>query len=104
MGAGPVCGFESVGGKQVFEDGAPAATRQELTPGVRHTSLVKVRNNRAEAYLDGKLLVTWDTTYSDLTRRPDWAGRDPTRLGLGIWDKPARFHKVTLTDRTGQGG
>ena len=101
MGVGDVSGFESINGAHVFDEGAPGAVREPMQHGKRHTSLVKVRNNRVDAYLDGRLLVSWETDYSDLGRLAEWPTKGFRKLGLGTWNKPSRFHKVTVTDRTG---
>jgi hypothetical protein len=102
MGVGEVCGFESIEGKHVFDSGAKAATRLLLRHGVRHVSLVKVRDNGFQAFLDGNLVAEWRTDYHDVGRLEDWSFRTNDKLGIGTWNKPTRFHKAELIDRTGK--
>lgn len=100
MGVGDVCGFESIGGRHVFEPDAPTARRLPMQHNVRHVSLVRVRDDGVQAFLDGQLVAEHKTDYGNVTRLEDWVMRDDSKLGLGTWNKPSRFHKVELIDRT----
>ncbi|HZL34540.1 MAG TPA: protein kinase, partial [Tepidisphaeraceae bacterium] len=100
MGVGEVCGFESLNGMHVFDNNSPLTRRLPLQLGIRHTSVVKVRKDGVQSFLDGQLIVAWKTDYHDLSRADDWSMRDNDRLGIGTWNKPTVFHKVELIDRT----
>ena len=101
MNVGELSGFESVEGKHLFDPSAPLTRRMTVRPGVRHTSLVKVRKDHVQAFVDGALVVEYKTDYHDLSRLDDWSFRNNDKLGLGTWNKPTRFHKVELIDKTG---
>jgi len=98
MGDNHDCGFEYVGGKHVWESPFKAGLR--LTPGKRHISLVRVRNNRVQGYIDGQLLVDAVTDFKDFSKNPELAQPDNSRLGLGTYNAPARFHKVEVIEVT----
>jgi hypothetical protein len=98
MGDNHDCGFEYVGGKHVWESPFKAGLR--LTPGKRHVSLVRVRNNRVQGYIDGQLLVDAVTDFKDFSKNPELAQPDNSRLGLGTYNAPARFHKVEVIEVT----
>jgi serine/threonine-protein kinase len=98
MGDNHDCGFEYVGGKHVWESPFKAGLR--ITPGKRHVSLVRVRNNRVQGYIDGQLLVDAVTDFKDFSKNPELAQPDNSRLGLGTYNAPARFHKVEVIEIT----
>jgi eukaryotic-like serine/threonine-protein kinase len=100
MGVGEVCGFEALNGMHVFDRSSPLTRRWTARPGERHTSIVKVRKDGVSAFLDGELVVSFQTDYHDLSRTDDWSMRENNRLGLGTWNKSTVFHKVELIDRT----
>jgi serine/threonine-protein kinase len=101
MNVGELSGFESVEGRHVFDTSSPVTRRYTVKPGARHTSLVRVRKDRVQAFVDGQLVVEHKTDYHDLSRQDDWSFRNNDKLGLGTWNKPTRFHKVELIDKTG---
>lgn len=101
MNVGELSGFESVEGKHLFDPSAPLTRRMQVRTGVRHTSLVKVRKDRIQAFVDGAIVVDYKTDYHDLSRQDDWSFRNNDKLGIGTWNKPTRFHKVELIDKTG---
>ena len=80
---------------------SPVTRRFTVKPGVRHTSLVKVRKDRIQAFVDGQLVVEHKTDYRDLSRQDDWSFRNNDKLGLGTWNQPTHFHRVELIDQTG---
>jgi serine/threonine-protein kinase len=98
MGTNHECGFEYVGGKHVWE--SPFKSGFRLTAGKRHVSLVRVRNNRVQGYIDGQLLVDGVTDFKDFSKNPELAQPDNSRLGLGTYHAPARFHKVEVIEIT----
>ena len=98
MGDNHDCGFEYVGGKHVWESPFKASLR--LTPGKRHVSVVRVRNNRVQGYIDGQLLVDAVTDFKDFSKNPELGQPDNSRLGLGSYNAPARFHKVEVIEIT----
>ena len=101
MNVGELSGFESLDGKHLFDPSATLTRRMTVRPGVRHTSLVKVRKDHIQAIVDGAVVVDYKTDYHDLSRLDDWSFRNNDKLGVGTWNKPTRFHKVELIDKTG---
>ena len=98
MGTNHDCGFEYVGGKHVWE--SPFKNSFRLTQGKRHTALIRVRGNRAQGYIDGQLLVDAVTDFKDFSKNPELAQPDNSRLGLGSFNAPARFHRVEVIEIT----
>jgi hypothetical protein len=100
MGAfkGSVCGLHCVGGKPANLN--PTAVRDyTMTSGERHTSLLEVRKNSVAAYLDGKLLVRYDTDGSDLSTKKNWEVGQGS-LGIGSYLNSTVFHKVEVVERS----
>src|SRR5206468_8018551 len=74
--------------------------KKGISADTKHTSLVKVRDREVSAYLDGELLSTYTTDYSDLDAPKAWnLGRSATKenlLGLAV-ECPAMIEAITLT-------
>jgi hypothetical protein len=98
MGDKHECGFEYVRGKHVWE--SPFKSNFRITPGKRHVSVVRVRNNRVQGYIDGQLLVDAVTDFKDFSKNPELSQPDNSRLGLGSYHAPARFHKIEVVEIT----
>jgi hypothetical protein len=96
MGNTHDCGFEFVNGKHVWE--APFKNGFRLSPGKRHVSVVRVRNNRVQGYIDNQLLVDAVTDFKNFSKNPELAQPDNSRLGLGSYNAPARFHKIEVIE------
>jgi hypothetical protein len=94
---GTISGFQQIGGQSA--DRNPTGVRGLTTEnGQRHTSIVKVRKNALEAWLDGQLITRYETDGADLSSK-DWAVDKP--LGLGSQLSPTTFHRVELTEISG---
>jgi hypothetical protein len=98
MGVSHDCGFEFFEGKHVWDSGYKST--QRITPGKRHTSVVRVRDGRLQAWLDGRLLIDVATDYKQLSKNPELAQPDNSLLGLGAYDAVTRFHKVEVIEVT----
>ena len=96
MNVGEICGLESFNHTHVFDPTSPVTRKWHVTPGERHQSLVRVRNGGVQVHLDGQPFLDFPTDYHDLSRVDDWSMRNNTKLGLGSWNKPTRFHKAEL--------
>ena len=91
-------GFASVRGQNAL---ANETTRNRgISAGTKHTSLIKVREQEVSAYLDGELLSSHATDYSDLDVSDAWnLGPSSARenlLGLAA-ECPVVIEAVTLT-------
>jgi hypothetical protein len=96
---GTVSGFQQVKGQAA--DHNPTAVHDLATSnGQRHTSIIKVRKNAIEAWLDGNLIAHYDTTGEDLGAK-DWKIDAP--MGVGSQLSPTIFHTIELTEITGKG-
>ena len=69
----------------------------------RYTSLIKVRKNGAQAFLDGKLISKWDTDFSDVAEQGFWALRNKKVLGVGTGASKVTFHSIEVREVTGKG-
>jgi hypothetical protein len=98
MGNSHDAGFEYVDGKHVWE--SPFKSSFRVTPGKRHTSVIRVRNNRVQGYIDGQLLVDAMTDYENFSKNPELSQPDNSRLGIGSYNLPARFHKIEVVEIT----
>jgi hypothetical protein len=96
MGVNDRCGFEYLDGKHMYD--SPEARDGALAPGVRHVSVVRVRKDRVQGFLNGRLVCDVVTDYKNLSRNPQLGMRNGLRLGVGTWEKPARFHKIEVTE------
>jgi hypothetical protein len=96
---GTVSGFQQV--KGVAADRNSTAVHELPTSnGQRHTSIIKVRKNAIEAWLDGNMIIRYDTNGDDLSAK-DWKIDAP--LGVGSQLSPTVFHTIEITEITGQG-
>jgi serine/threonine-protein kinase len=96
MGSGHDCGFEFVNNKHVWE--SPFKANQRLRANERHVAVVRVRTGRVQGWINGKCYVDGPTDYSNFTKNPEFRQPDETRLGLGSYTAPTRFHKVELIE------
>ena len=98
MGTTHDCGFEFVDNKHVWD--SPFKATDRLRPNQRYTAVVRVRDGNAQAFLNGKRVVNATTDYAGFTKNPEFAQPDETRLGLGSFHTPVRFHKVEVIEVT----
>ena len=69
----------------------------------RHTSVVKVRRDHVEGYLDDALVCNFPTDYANLTL---WDGdrlRRPNTLGLGVWKDAVTIESAEVAEISGEG-
>ena len=74
-----------------------------LKDNKRYTSVLKVRKNGVQAFLDGKLISKWDTDFSDSTPAGFWALRNKNALGVGNGGTKVTFHSIEVREVTGKG-
>jgi serine/threonine-protein kinase len=96
MGTKHDCGFEFVDGKHVWD--SPFKNTDRIQANQRYTSVVRVREGRVQAFLNGKLVVDASTNYANFSKNPEFSQPDNTRLGLGTFHAPVRFHKVEVIE------
>jgi hypothetical protein len=100
---GTTSGFQLVNDKPVIDKANGTSVKGAiLSSGQRYTSVVKVRKDSVEAWLDGKLIKRHVTDGKDLSTDPYWDVKtDP--LGLGAYGSSTIFHKVEVVEM-GAGG
>jgi len=90
-----VTGFQQIAGKSANVN--PTGVRDlDWENGRKHTSLIRVRRQVIEAWIDGKLVTSYKTDGSDLANR-DWDVKGYP-LGLGSEVSSTIFHKVELVE------
>jgi len=91
-----LAGIQNVDGRSLREN----ATRTEdhtLQNGRRYSAEVRVRKDRVEGYLDGKLISTYRGNGSDLSMLGSWQIPERASLGIGAWDAETVFHSIEVT-------
>ena len=96
MGTRHDCGFEFVDNKHVWD--SPFKNTARLSRSQRYVSVVRVRNGRVQGWINGKCVVDAVTDYRGFTKNPEFRQPDETRLGLGSFHSPVRFHKVEVIE------
>jgi Concanavalin A-like lectin/glucanases superfamily len=98
---GKVSAFELLDG----QDGRSNPTHKEfsIANGQRYTSIVKVRRDQVEAWVNGNIIDAWTTDYHDLEVPAAWVLPDPRRLGIGAWNSLLTVHSAKVTEITGTG-
>jgi len=90
-----VTGFQQIGGKSANVN--PTGVRDlDWENGRKHTSVIRVRRQSIEAWLDGKLITSYKTDGSDLSNR-DWEVNGYA-LGLGSEVSSTIFHSAELIE------
>jgi len=95
-----LAGFQNVGGKDARQN----TTRVEnvtLINGRKYTAELRVRRDRVDAYLDGKLLSTYRGDGSDLSMLGNWRIPSKRTLGIGAWDSETIFHSIEVRSVNG---
>ena len=96
---GKVSGFQLV--KNQFADRNLTSVHDLVTEnGQLHTSEVRVRRHYIEAWLDGAMIIHYDTDGADLGSK-DWTIDTP--LGVGSQMSPTTFEAIELTEISGVG-
>jgi hypothetical protein len=83
----------------------PSARRKDrwLTKGVHYVSVVKVRRDRIESYLDGQLVTSLKTDYTDMTLDPSWQLSHSSAIGIGAYKDTVLFESAEIIEITGEG-
>lgn len=97
--ANTIAGICEVNGQRASHNSTK--TMMGIENGHRYTAVVSVRKNRVSYSLDGRLIFSLDTDYSNLTYT---RGHDyPGILGIETWYSTYTVHKITITEITGKG-
>lgn len=95
-----LAGFQNIGGRSA-RDNSTRIENVALVNGQKYTAELRVRRDRVEAWLDGRLLTTYRGDGSDLSMLSNW--RIPTRrsIGIGAWDSETVFHSIEVQSVNG---
>ncbi|MBI1314871.1 cyclic nucleotide-binding protein [bacterium] len=91
-----LAGIQNVDSRSLRENSTRSGNHT-LQNGRRYTAEVRVRKDRVEGYLDGRLISTYRGDGSDLSMLGSWQIPDRTALGIGAWDAEAIFHAIEVT-------
>lgn len=98
-----ICGFESLNGTPTKGNRTAVAAKDWLKTGHRYVSTVKVRKDRVEAYLNGQLISTLKTNFSDLSLYPDYVLGHRDTLGALNFGNNIKIESAEVTEMTGTG-
>jgi hypothetical protein len=98
---GEASAFHMIGGR-IGRDGPTAVRGLDFQPGKKHTSIVKVRKDAIEAYIDGDLKTRYSTNGNDLTCVKDWDLKNKA-LGIGSYSNSTIFHTIEVTEYNTKG-
>lgn len=88
-------GFQNVGGK-TLRDNSTRVDNVTLVNGRKYTAEIRVRHDRVEGYLDGKLLATYRGDGSNLSMLDIWKLPTTRTLGVGAWQSETVFHSIEV--------
>jgi hypothetical protein len=94
-----ICGLQHIN-KIAADKNSTGVRGLANTNGEKHTSLLRVRKDSIEVYLDGKRIIRLPSFGSELSNQ-HWPV--PAPLGLGTQNSPTLIHSAELTEITGQG-
>ena len=95
-----LAGFQNVGGR-TLRDNPTRVENQTLVNGQRYTAEVRVRRDRVEGYLNGRLLATYRGDGSNLSMLDLWRLPTTATLGIGAWDSETVFHSIEVRSLSG---
>ena len=95
--------FESLHPTRGLETTASKSDPLFLRNDRTYTLLIQVRNDGTKAFLDGNLILSWPTNYTELGLNPAWKLRNTLRLGIGSSESETVFHRLELLEVTGKG-
>lgn len=98
-----VAAFEMVNGIAGADNKTAQKKDHWLADGQHHSMLVKVRRSGAEAFLDGQLITSLRTDYSDLSLSSYWTLSRADVVGLGAHMNGVRFDTVEIIEVNGKG-
>jgi hypothetical protein len=76
--------------------------RGAFQPNVKYTSVVKVRNEGVQAFVNGRLVSQYKPDFSDLEQGGFRGMKDTSVLGVGC-DDPCTYYTIEVTEITGKG-
>jgi hypothetical protein len=80
----------------------PSTTKHTLENGRKYTSVVQVRRDCSQAFIDGALVSTWKTDYKDVDMLRYFKLRDPALIGVASQQNEMVFHSAQLLEIKGK--
>jgi hypothetical protein len=96
-------GFECINAKAVSVNSHAVVIKPALDNDKLYTCVVQVRNGVLRAYLNGKIVKEYRTSYNEFSMRNDWKLKNERLLGLGGHNSRIVFDRVELRPVTGSG-
>lgn len=93
--------FYQVNGSSFAASPGVVMVDSALTSGKNYDCLIKVREKKIQAFMDGKLISERDTDYSDFSGIE--GVKDPAALGLWSLENDVDFKKVEVIEVSGHG-
>jgi len=90
-----LAGFQNVG-RKTLKDNSTRVDGVTLVNGRKYIAEVRVRHDRVEAYLDGRLLSTYRGDGSNLSMLDIWKLPTTRTLGVGAWQSETVFHSIEV--------
>ena len=98
-----VFGFASINGAWASANPTTRLENPCLLNGQPYAVVLQVRRDGVWAYVNGKLKSSWKTDYKDLHADDEWSLPDPSRLGLGTYESPSVFRRISVLEISGRG-
>ncbi len=97
----------TISGLEIFDGKTISAspTKRLFGPqiGIRHSTVVQVRDDGVKAFLDGKLFTEWRGDYTTASLLDFYHKGYAGRLGIASWEGRIRFHRLAAVEISGQG-
>ncbi len=103
MAANRFCAFEYIGSVKKPDQQTRIEMGKVFQPNQRCKATVQVRNGGVAAYMDDKLISSYNTDYKDLHQTKAWMVATPGVLGIGTFLSKVTVHSVEVTEVSGRG-
>ncbi len=97
-----ISGISLVGGRLPDVNATGRHSKGWLENGQRYTSIVKVRKDGIQVFLDGKLITEWKTDYADMGLYEAYKLNHSNTIGLAC-NAPTVFYSAEIIEITGKG-
>jgi hypothetical protein len=100
--AGSTCVFSVKGDVKGSGNPAMKTVPGMIQPNKKYTSTVKIRNDGVKGYVNGKLVVSYKTDFTDM-QTTIWHRIRETRQLAIFADDPTIFYEIKVIEITGKG-
>ena len=92
-----LAGIQNIDGRDMRQN-PTRVPDQKLENGERYTAEIRVRRDRVEARLNGRVLTTHRTNGADLSLLNLWELPNRQAPGIGAWESETIFHSIELRE------